>query len=139
ASPDRLELPLRLGVTVIIAHLGSVGKTGGKKNFEMVNEMLPRYANLYTDNSATTEMHRAWALKASLKQDLMLKRMVYGSDWPVMATPVVSYNYFLPRLGFKKIKEIKKNKNIWDQDVELKKALGLPAESFERSEKIIRQ
>jgi uncharacterized protein len=57
-DPFRLELPLKLGLTVIAAHVGTAGKSHGQENFERALIMLGRYPNLYADISSLTQINK---------------------------------------------------------------------------------
>ncbi len=57
-DPFRLELPLKLGLTVIAAHVGTPGKNHGQENFERALIMLGRYPNLYADISSLTQINK---------------------------------------------------------------------------------
>lgn len=60
-------------------------------------------------------------------------RLVYGSDFPLINTLLVSPWYYCWRLSPKQLAAISRTKNPWDADVLTKQNLGTPAGIFERS------
>ena len=57
---------------------------------------------------------------------------MYGTDFPLIRTAIVSPWYFVPRLTAGQMMSISRIRNPWDADVELKQALGTPADVFAR-------
>jgi predicted TIM-barrel fold metal-dependent hydrolase len=58
ADPDRLRLPLSMGVTVIAAHAGWPGKHAGERDVQRLARMMPEYPNLYADISSLTQLNK---------------------------------------------------------------------------------
>jgi predicted TIM-barrel fold metal-dependent hydrolase len=129
-DPARLELPLKLGVTVIAAHMASTGRFHGESGFERLLKLIRKYPNLYADVSATTQFNRIGFLKMALKHPELKGRLVYGTDWPLQKFPVIWPEYHLGALSPRQISRVSRVKNTWDRDVALKKALGVPDEVF---------
>lgn len=129
-DPARLELPLKLGVTVIAAHMASTGSFHGQTGFERLLVLMRKYPNLYADVSATTQFNRIGFLKKALKRPEVKGRLVFGTDWPLQKFPVVWPGYQTGRLSPAAIARVSKITNVWDRDVALKKALGVPDEVF---------
>jgi predicted TIM-barrel fold metal-dependent hydrolase len=127
-DPARLAYPLSLGVTVIAAHLASTGSTDGEKNFARLLPLFSKYPRLYADISATTQFNRIGFLKKALKEKSLHGRLVYGTDWPLQSFPIVSPWYHLGTIGAGDVMEVKRIKNVWDRDVALKRAMGMPEE-----------
>jgi hypothetical protein len=130
SDPARLERPLKLGVTVIAAHLASTGKIGGERDYDRLLPLFGKYPNLYADISATTQFNRIGFLKKALKEPSLRGRLLYGTDWPLQYFPVVSPWYQLGRLSPRELARLSKIVNTWDRDVALKRALGVPEEVF---------
>lgn len=138
-DPDKLRLPLSLGVTVIAAHIASTGKYGGEKSEDRLVRLMKEYPNLYSDISSLTQLNKLRYMKQALKRPEFEGRLMYGSDFPLINMALVSPWYYFPRLSPKKILSILKEKNPWDRDVLLKQALGTPADIFTRSRQVIGQ
>ncbi|MDQ8184897.1 amidohydrolase family protein [Pelagicoccus sp. SDUM812002] len=132
-DPKLLELPLRLGVRVIAAHVASAGKNEGQCNVERLLEMMPRFPNLVADISTLTQFNRKRFLPRVLADERLRGRLLYGTDYPLTNTPMVSPWLYPLRLTFGKMLRISRVKNPWDRDVKLKTALGVPVEVFEES------
>lgn len=132
-DPMRLELPLRLGVTVIAAHVGTPGKNGGEENVERALRLLGRYPNLYADVSSLTQVNKLTLLGRVLKRPESRGKLIFGSDFPLTETFLVSTLWHIFSVSPKRLWAISRIENSWDRDVELKKALGVPEDVFMRS------
>lgn len=137
ADPERLRLPLRLGVTVIAAHVASNGETGGEPNLERLARLMPEYPRLYADISSLTQANRRGDLRQVLERPEFAGRLAYGSDFPLINTALVSPWYYPLNLTREAMARLAAIENPWDRDVALKQALGLPAEVFERSGQLV--
>jgi predicted TIM-barrel fold metal-dependent hydrolase len=135
SDPDKLRLPLSLGVTVIAAHEAAGGKYQGERSIDRLARMLPEYPNLYTDISALTQLNRTGYLKEGLTRPEFFGRMVYGTDFPLINTAMVSPWYSL-HLSLRQKWAIWRTKNPWDRDVMTKHDLGVQTETFARSAKM---
>lgn len=131
-DPEKLRLPLGLGVTVIAAHIASTGKYHGERSTERLARLMGEYPNLYSDISSLTQLNKLTYMKKALSRAEFKGRLLYGSDFPLINTSLVSPLYYAFRLSPKKIAAILRTKNPWDRDVLLKRALGTPAEIFDR-------
>jgi hypothetical protein len=128
-SIDNLIPILEQGATVIAAHGMGTSVMFDSVAFREVEAMLRRYPNLYVDNSATTVPHRKKRALSMLKSELALERTLYGTDFPVRP----HLKFFLNSIPPKKSAEIILNVgNILDRDLEIKKAIGFPDETFSR-------
>lgn len=125
ADPERLRLPLSLGVTVIAAHCACGGKTQGIPNYERFLRLCREYPNLYGDISALTQMNRLGQLKRILAQPELKGRLLYGSDMPLINTAVVSPFAYPFGLSLQQMIAIARIENPWDRDVALKTAMGM--------------
>ena len=132
SDPDMLRLPLSLGVTVIAAHEAAGGRYQGERSIDRLARMLPEYPNLYTDISALTQVNRTGYLKQGLMRPEFAGRLVYGTDFPLINTALVSPWYSL-HLSLAQKYAIARLPNPWDRDVTMKHDLGVPTETFARS------
>lgn len=134
ADPQKLQLALDVGVTVIVAHIASTGQHEGERDIDRLKAMMKRYPRLYSEISSLTQVNKLGYLKEALRDEVFQGRLFYGSDYPLINTPLVSPWYFLPRnLKLAQVKTISKIENPWDRDVALKQALGVPSEVFGRA------
>jgi hypothetical protein len=138
-DPERLRLPLSLGVTVIAAHAASSGQNEGEKNHLRFMRLARAYRNLYADISALTQLNRLGHLPRLLKYPELQGRLLYGTDMPLLNTGIVTPLAFAPRLSPKRLWAISRIANPWDLDVALKEALGVTPQIFHNAENIIRR
>ncbi len=138
ADPNRLELPLSLGLTVIAAHIATTGSIDGQDNFQRILPMFARYPNLYGDISSLTQMNKLGYLDQALMDERLEGRLLYGSDFPLVNMVLVSSYYFPLNLTLSKMMKISSLSNPWDRDVALKQALGVPADIFALSARLLK-
>lgn len=134
-DPEKLSLPLSLGVTVIAAHIASSETFQGERGPDRLARMMRDYPNLYTDISALTDVNKPGYLKEALTKPEFFGRLVYGTDFPLINTALDSPWYWM-RLSLPQKLEIARTKNPWDRDVLMKHYLGVPTEVFARPAKI---
>lgn len=137
SDPQRLRLPLELGVTVIVAHAASSGRTAGQSNLNRFVELLTEFPNLYGDISALTQVNRLGYLAALKRRGVASQRLLYGTDFPLINTLLSSPLFSLPFVSPAKALAILKVKNPWDRDLLLKQAHGFPAEVFTNAYKLL--
>jgi predicted TIM-barrel fold metal-dependent hydrolase len=134
-DPEKLRLPLSLGVTVVAAHIASSEKYQGERGPDRLARLMREFPNLYTDISALTQINRPGSLKEALTRPEFSGRLVYGTDYPLINTALVSPWYSL-HLSLRQKFSIGRTKNPWDRDVLMKHDLGVPTETFARSGKM---
>lgn len=138
ADPVRLRLPLSLGVTVIAAHVAATGANEGEPDLDRLARLMGEYPNLYSEISSLTQLNRLGYLEEALSRPEFAGRLCYGSDFPLVNTLLVSPWYFPLHLTQAEMRELSAITNVWDRDVRLKQALGVPAEVFQRSAQVLR-
>ncbi len=136
-DPERLRLPLSMGVTVIAAHIGTTGESAGQNNFERILPLFDAYPNLYADISSLTQINKLGHLARALKVPGLPERLVYGTDWPLQFFPLVSPYYHLNHIGFAEARSAAALDNPWDRDVALKEALHVPQHVFARGAELL--
>lgn len=136
-DPQKLWLPLSCGVTVIAAHIASSESYQGEHGPDRLARLMRQYPNLYTDISALTQINKPGALKEALTKPEFQGRLVYGTDFPLINTPLVSPWYSF-HLSLREKLAIARTKNPWDRDVLMKHDLGVPTETLARSAKMFR-
>jgi len=138
-DPERLRLPLGLGVTVIAAHAASNGRNQGERNHDRFIRLSREYPNLYADISALTQLNRLSHLPRLLKHRELHGRLLYGTDMPLLSTGIVSPVAFALRISPWRLFTIARIANPWDRDVALKEALGVTKEIMDNSVTIIKR
>ena len=136
-DPEKLRLPLSLGVTVIAAHLATTGEADGEAYYDRLVRMLREYPNLYTDISSLTQINKLGYLKRFLKNEDLLDRIVYGTDWPLQFFPLVSPYFHLNSISLREARAVQKLDNQWDKDVVLKHFIGVPSFAFRQFDNIV--
>ncbi len=136
-DPQRLRLPLSLGVTVIAAHIATTGRIESQRNFDRILPMFRTFPNLYTDISSLTQVNKRNYLAEALGHANLHDRMLYGSDWPLQFAPLVSSLYHLNHISLAEAKAASAHASQWDRDVALKERLGVPEAVFERSRTLL--
>jgi len=130
-DPDKLRLPLSLGVTVIAAHIASSEKYRGERGTDRLARLMREYPNLYADVSALTQINKPGVLKEAVTRPEFAGRLLYGTDFPLINTMLVSPWYSF-HLSLRQKWSIWRTPNPWDRDVLTKHDLGLPADAFAR-------
>lgn len=125
-DPRRLELPLSMGVVVIAAHVASTGRSGEMDAMERLLTMFPRHPTLYGDISSLTQINKRRYVLRLLRRPEIFDRLLYGSDMPLIATPLVWPGWYMDRLGPLQALRTARIRNPWDKDLALKRALGFP-------------
>jgi predicted TIM-barrel fold metal-dependent hydrolase len=136
ADPVRLRLPLELGVTVIVAHIASTGANEGQRDTDRLRPLFAEFPKLFSEISTLTQANKLGYLREALTRPEFEGRLLYGSDFPLVNTLLVSPWYFPMNLSVAQMHEISGIDNPWDRDVSLKRALGTPAELFGRANQL---
>jgi len=127
-DPYVLTRPLEIGVTCIAAHCATASGLCERDYFPAFEAMLAKYPNLYGDNSAFCVPNgrlRARVLEGCLRWP---GRILHGSDVPV---PVLGHEAMLRGLISRRaFADSRRIANPLQRDVELKRSLGFPPESF---------
>jgi predicted TIM-barrel fold metal-dependent hydrolase len=132
-DPDKLELALDEGCTVIAAHAGMGQFYDRERYFAHFVKLIERYPTLYCDNSVMASMLRWRNLPEVLAQSGVLDRMVHGSDFPFPSNGLVFWNRLSPSLTATLVQE----KNLLERDVQLKRALGISRAVFDRGAQLL--
>ncbi|MBI5802089.1 MAG: amidohydrolase family protein [Verrucomicrobia bacterium] len=137
-DPQRLHLPLKLGVTVIVAHIASTGANAGQRDTDRLAPMMATYTNLFSEISSLTQVNKLGYLKEALTRPEWQGRLLFGSDYPLINTALCSPYCYPLNLTAEQCRRLSAIENPWDRDVELKQALGVPRGVFERSANLLR-
>lgn len=136
-DPERLRLPLRLGVTVIAAHIASTGTVDGERQTDRLARMMAEYPNLHSEISSLTQANKPGCLGEALTRPEFSGRLCYGSDFPLINTALVSPWLFAHRLTPTQMRRLDELTNAWDRDIALKQALGVPPDVFSRTAQLL--
>jgi predicted TIM-barrel fold metal-dependent hydrolase len=132
-GPRGLVTALEEGVTVIAAHIASLGERDGQSNFETLAEMFPKWPNLYADTSALTLFTRWRTLLRAAERTDLHARLVHGSDFPLPPAATL----FLGQVPLGRWWNSWKRENIFRRDFEIKQGLRLPEEILARGYQVI--
>jgi uncharacterized protein len=135
-DPERLRLPLMEGVTVIAAHAASNGRNSGERNFDRFLRLAASFPNLYADISALTQANRLGQLERLMRHGELHSRLLYGTDMPLINSVITSPWFHVFKIGPRRMSEIVAEKNPWDRDVALKRALGVTTEIFDNNKRL---
>ena len=126
-DPERLRLPLDVGLTVVAGHAGTSGYFDKVEYFPNMVRMCEQYPNLYADTSAIANVVRCQYRKQLLEPPLV-DRLIQGTDYPVPPTPLL-----WPRvLGPLNAVRLQATRNPFDRDYLGKIEAGFPLEQFYR-------
>jgi len=133
-DPKKLEPVLDCGVTVVAAHAaGRSGIFDPDWTGDLV-EMFGRHPRLFADNSALCTPNRSRTIRRILPGEIQ-RRIVHGSDYPV---PVSGLGPWLRgRLSLRDHWRIRRERNILQRDILLKRAIGFGEETFRRLDGIL--
>lgn len=132
-DPRRLVSALEEGVTVIAAHVASLGEIAGRAWLDVLCEMFPRWPNLYTDTSALTLITRWRRLKEVIARTEIHPRLVHGSDFPIPPASTLYAASMSPRKWW----DAWVHENPLRRDFLVKQALGLPLDSCTRGYQVL--
>ena len=136
-DPKLLRFALECGVKVIAAHVASSGERDGQTNVERLLVMMPEFPNLVADISTLTQSNRRKYLPVVLNDERLDGRLMYGTDYPLTNTPLVTPLQYPLNLKWGEMWRVFRTKNSWDRDVKLKAALGTKREVFEMSREFL--
>ena len=130
---DKLVLALEQGCTVIAAHAGTAAFFDKEDFFPSLHPLLQRFPNLYVDPAVLASMFRWRTLPRILETPELLKRAVHGSDFPFPSNAMIFWNRITPP----KLAALLQEQNLLERDYQIKLALGMPREVFERGDKLL--
>ncbi len=136
-DPERLILPLSLGVTVIAGHIATTGESHGEANYQRILALFEQYPNLYSDISSLTQLNKLGYLNQAIVEPRLAGRLLYGSDFPLTNMALVSPYYFPFNLSFQQMFALSAIENPFERDLALKQALGIPSDIFARSAQLL--
>jgi predicted TIM-barrel fold metal-dependent hydrolase len=129
ANPQRLELALDQGATVIACHCGTGWPSDQSDQLPFFLNLLKHYPNLWGDTAVLGTPGRVRDFYRLLDDPLTKSRLLHGSDFPFPIGP----GAFVERIGHETVQEISKETNWLRKDFLLKDALGIGQASAERA------
>jgi uncharacterized protein len=132
ADPMLLLPALHRGVTVIAAHCGTRSKRGEESFLGQFVRMAHEFEHFYGDTSALNLPTRNYAYDVILEDEVVRKKLVHGSDWPIIVLPPVK------RLGMACAAEMMMEPNWMRRDVLIKRRLGFDDEYWHRASRLLR-
>jgi len=124
-DPEKLRLALEEGATVISAHCGISYSGLSTRYLKTWLSLVREYPSLYGDLAALSLGFGGRQVKKLLKDQIVCKRLVNGSDFPV--PPLRTVTDFIRR------------RNPFTRDYEIKAKLGVPDNVFHRGYQLIRR
>ena len=132
-DPQRLRLALAEGCTVIAAH-GGLGAFFDREDFfPSLRALVRDFPDFYFDTAVLASMFRWRNLPRILAEPELMARAIHGSDFPFPSNALVSWNQVAPS----NLARLLPEKNLIERDYRLKRALGMPAEVFERGARLL--
>jgi predicted TIM-barrel fold metal-dependent hydrolase len=130
-DPRKLALPLQRGVKVIAAHCATRSIWGEHGYLDEFCAMARDHEHLYGDTAAITLPNRSYCLDRILGDDAVRRKLVHGSDWPVISAPTLG-------IGWRNFWAAWREGNWMKRDVMVKRALGFDEAYFTRAASILR-
>jgi predicted TIM-barrel fold metal-dependent hydrolase len=125
-DPDRLELALDEGATVIAAHACSYGLMLYEKFLPTFQDFAKRYPHFYADISALTLPNRLTMLLHLRRHPELYDRLLFGTDYPLSVFHLAAWG----RVGWGALRKMIRTKNRFDRQVEVCRGLGVGFRSF---------
>jgi hypothetical protein len=131
-NPERLRLPLEVGLKVVAGHAGMTGWYHREEYFPNFVKMVAEFDNLFGDTSAILSPERSVYRSRLFEAPGVMERLIEGTDFP---TPQIAVLWPLA-LGPARAAGLQMVKNPFDRSVLTKKAVGFPEEHFLRAHDI---
>jgi predicted TIM-barrel fold metal-dependent hydrolase len=125
-DPDRLQLALDEGVTVIAAHACSYGLMLYEKFLPTFHDFAKRYPHFYADISALTLPNRLRMLLHLRRHQELQDRLIFGTDYPLSVFHLAAWG----RVGLRALRDMVRTRNRFDRQVLVCRGLGLRFRSF---------
>lgn len=125
-DPDRLQVALDEGATVIAAHACSYGLIFYEKFIPILRDFVKRYPNFYCDISALTLPNRMRMLLQLRRYPEIHERLLFGTDYPLSVFHIAAWG----RVAFSTLRKMIRTKNRFDRQVEVCHGLNLSFRSL---------
>jgi predicted TIM-barrel fold metal-dependent hydrolase len=132
ADPMLLVPALERGVTVIAAHCGTRALPFTPDYLPPFCRLAREYEHLYGDTAALNLPTRSYAYDTILHDEAVRRKLVHGSDWPILPLPT-------RRIGWRRAwRLLLREKNWLRRDVRIKQQLGLGDDYWQRGATLLR-
>ena len=131
ADPKVLEEALRRGVTVIMAHCGTRSMPWQPDYLPDFIRLAQEYEHCYGDTAALNLPARWYGLDAALDHPVIRRKVIHGSDWPIIAIPPAR------KIG-EAFWELMSDSNWMRRDVRIKRKMGFDDAYWQRAASILR-
>ncbi|MBN1656194.1 MAG: amidohydrolase family protein [Deltaproteobacteria bacterium] len=131
---ELLKKPLEAGVPVICAHTATAPLGSSEPDqIEKIKDLLRGYPHFWVDNSGLCNPSRFFHLPRLAKDEIVVKRTLYGSDWPVPSHAI----YYIKEMGARRAFQIDRLRNVSQKDIEIKRYFGYPDETLSRHAQVL--
>lgn len=132
ADPTLLVPALQRGVTVIMAHCGTRSVPNETDYVPAFVRLVKEYEHCYGDTAALNLPTRSYAYRTILSDEAVRRKLVHGSDWPIIALPPL-------RLGLVRATRLLVGESNWmRRDVLIKQRLGFDEAYWHRAGQLLR-
>lgn len=125
-NPDRLQLALDEGATVIAAHACSYGLIFYEKFLPTILRLSKQYPQFYADISALTLPNRLAMLLKLRHYPEIHERLLFGTDYPLSVLHLAAWG----RVALGTLRDMVRTKNRFDRQVMVCRGLGIGFRSF---------
>jgi predicted TIM-barrel fold metal-dependent hydrolase len=132
ADPMLLLPALQRGVTVIAAHCGTRSWPGEPDYLPQFIRLAREHERFFGDTAALNLPPRAYAWKQLLADAELTRKLVHGSDWPIVSLPSPT------NIGWGSALRMMRQSNWMRRDVLIKRELGLDEDYWHRAGQILR-
>jgi predicted TIM-barrel fold metal-dependent hydrolase len=132
ASPALLDEAVKRGVTIIAAHCGTRSALGETDYVDVFARMAKEHEHFYGDTSALNLPTRSHAYQTLLEDSEVMKKVIHGSDWPIIPIPPAL------RLGLNATAEFLQEPNWLRRDIMIKQRLGFDEDYWNRAARVLR-
>ena len=123
---------MRRGVTVIAAHCGTRAGLFDADYLPTFLHLARTHERFFGDTAALNLPTRSYAFRKILEDETIRRKLVHGSDWPIMPLPPL-------QVGLAKATHLLATESNWlRRDVLIKRALGFDADYWQRGATLLR-
>jgi len=130
-DPERLRLPLEVGLTVVAGHAGTSGFIHKVEYLPNLLKLCEEFANIFADTAAIASPVR-FTYREKLLQPPIVDRLIQGTDYPVPPMPFL----WPVALGPLNAARVQLTRNPFDRDYLGKVGAGFPMEQFYRGQDV---
>lgn len=128
-DPARLVPALKSGVTVIAAHCGARMMLHERSYFDSWCRMALEHENFYGDISAFVIPTRLHLLSRLTRDERLLSKALYGSDFPGFPDMLSC----LFKVGFRRTRALRCEQNPFNRPLRVLQEMGMPETIFSRA------